>query len=79
MLHNLLRICVSVPLLMTVIGALRELFGAGMLSGRTVLRNPPLPILCEPVGGLLLLCCICLAAVYLPKRIGKEAADSAAR
>ena len=79
MLRNLLRIAVTVPLLMTVCGALRELFGAGRLSGRTMLQNPPLPILCEPAGGLLLLCCICLAAVYLPKRIGKEAADGAVR
>ena len=79
MLRNLTRTVITVPLIMMIFGAVRELLGSGMLSGKTVLTHPPLPILCEPAGGLLLVCCLCIGAVYLPNRIGKEAEPDAAR
>ena len=79
MFRNLLRTLISVPLIMLLFGAVREMLGSGMLSGKTVLTHPPLPILCTPAGGLLMLCCVCIGAVYLPNRIGKEAEPHAAR
>ena len=77
MLRNLLRAVVSASLLMLLTGALREMLGSGMLSGKTVLTAPPLPVLCTPAGGLLLLCCICIGTVFLPNRIGREADNDA--
>ena len=79
MLRNLLCSVIFVPLLMLFFGAVRELLGCGMLSGRTVLTSPPLPVLCAPAGGMLLFCCLCIGRVYLPKRIRREAVDRAAR
>ena len=79
MLRNLLRTLLSVPLIMLTFGAVREMLGSGMLSGKTLLAHPPLPVLSTPAGGLLLLCCLCIGAVYLPNRIGKEAEPRAAR
>lgn len=77
MLRNLLRTVLTVSLLMTGFGAVRELFGTGTLSGKTVL-TPPLPFILTPAGGLLLFCCLCIARVYFPKRIRREADDRAA-
>ena len=79
MLRNLLRTVLSASLLMLVFGTVRELLGCGMLSGSRVLASPPLPFICAPAGGLLLLCCLCIARVYLPKRIRREADALAAR
>ncbi len=36
-------------------GALRELLASGTVWGRTLLPHPPLPILLEPSGGMMLL------------------------
>lgn len=77
MFRNLLRTVLTVSLLMTVFGAVRELLGTGTLSGRAFVA-PPLPFILTPAGGMLLLCCLCIARVYLPKRIRKEAEDRAA-
>ena len=76
--RNLLRMIPAVGVLTLAFGAVRELLGTGMLSDQTVLHHPPLPLLCEPAGGLLLLGILCIAAVWIPGRNGKEAEQNAA-
>lgn len=45
-----------------VFSLLREVFGAGTLYRITVFENPPLPVLQNPAGGLVMLACCCIAA-----------------
>ena len=50
-INNTIGLCVSILL----VGALRELLGAGTVFGRTVLHFAPLPLAAQPAGGFLLL------------------------
>ncbi len=69
MFRNLIPACLFV----LAAGFLRELLGSGSIVGTQLLKTPPLPILLEPSGGLILL----VLALAAGSAIRKEAPDAA--
>ncbi len=72
-LRSMIRHLIPACLFILAVGVIREILGSGSIIGHSLISAPPLPILLEPSGGLILLV-IGLAACSANSR--KEATDA---
>ena len=70
LLPNLAAVCAAA----LTVGLIREILGSGTAAGYMILLHPPLPVLLEPSGGLILLIMILTAAAAVR---GKGQSDAA--
>lgn len=72
LLSRLVCMLLGVCAVLLMMGAVRELLGAGSLCGTKLMASPPIPALLTPACGLILLGALCAAASAGNRVYGEE-------